>query len=441
VETPKIKKLGLFDLLSASLGMTIGAGIVTMIGPAIAETGRSAWLAYAFAVLLGFLNCLPFALQARLVYTPGGYYSLVADMLGQPLGAFTALAIIPSTMQLALYSAGVVTYVKVFVPGVNTKILATVITVVFLVLNLAKLDIFKRIQNVMFAVLLLSLGAFIVFGFTKINYPLVDFSDTAEFITNGSAGFWAATMILLYSTNTYKAMLSYGGIAENPKKNIPLTICLTPLVLLAFYCGVAIVDSCVLPVEQTAGQSLVSAASAVLPRWMFIIFIIGGCVMAMFTTINAAMKAYSQQFLKVAEDNWLPGFLGKINKNGQPVWMLTLVMCIALAAIWADMSINEIANNVVLIQFTYQLLPIICNYLLPTRHPECWEASGTKMSKGVYYLLNTIGLIATIIVIIGSASGITTTAIILSIVALVAILAYCFLRYKSGVTKNRYATW
>ena len=51
--------LGKADLYAISLGYVIGAGIVSLIGPAIALTGMSAWLAYLVAILFGFVANLP----------------------------------------------------------------------------------------------------------------------------------------------------------------------------------------------------------------------------------------------------------------------------------------------------------------------------------------------------------------------------------------------
>lgn len=48
------KKLGLTDLIAMSSGQVIGAGVVTLIGTAIACTGQAAWLAYGAAILSVF---------------------------------------------------------------------------------------------------------------------------------------------------------------------------------------------------------------------------------------------------------------------------------------------------------------------------------------------------------------------------------------------------
>lgn len=59
VPAPPPGKLGKAELYSLSIGQVIGAGIITLIGPAVAETGQSTWLAYLVAIILGFLLIMP----------------------------------------------------------------------------------------------------------------------------------------------------------------------------------------------------------------------------------------------------------------------------------------------------------------------------------------------------------------------------------------------
>lgn len=57
--SPQPGSLGLSELYAIALGYVIGAGIVTMVGPAIAVTGRSAWVAYFVAILFGLVINIP----------------------------------------------------------------------------------------------------------------------------------------------------------------------------------------------------------------------------------------------------------------------------------------------------------------------------------------------------------------------------------------------
>ena len=53
---PKPGILGRGDLFAIAVGMVIGSGMVTLIGPAMAYTGYSVWLAYLTAIVMGFFS-------------------------------------------------------------------------------------------------------------------------------------------------------------------------------------------------------------------------------------------------------------------------------------------------------------------------------------------------------------------------------------------------
>lgn len=51
--------LGKPELYALAIGQVIGAGVITLVVPAIKMTGYSAWLAYFVAILMGFFMILP----------------------------------------------------------------------------------------------------------------------------------------------------------------------------------------------------------------------------------------------------------------------------------------------------------------------------------------------------------------------------------------------
>ena len=55
---PKPGTLGRTELYALAIGQVIGAGVITLIVPAIKMTGYSAWLAYFVAILMGFVMIL-----------------------------------------------------------------------------------------------------------------------------------------------------------------------------------------------------------------------------------------------------------------------------------------------------------------------------------------------------------------------------------------------
>lgn len=81
------EKLNLMALVAIATGQVIGVGVINTTGLAIAETGRSTWLAYALAVVMGFVWVLPTVFFASIAKFKGGNYTIVHTLLGERAGA------------------------------------------------------------------------------------------------------------------------------------------------------------------------------------------------------------------------------------------------------------------------------------------------------------------------------------------------------------------
>ena len=55
------------DLFAIAVGMVIGSGMVTLIGPAMAYTGYSVWLAYLTAIVMGFFMVFPYIILLKTI--------------------------------------------------------------------------------------------------------------------------------------------------------------------------------------------------------------------------------------------------------------------------------------------------------------------------------------------------------------------------------------
>ena len=78
VNTPEPKPgiLERGDLFAIAVGMVIGSGMVTLIGPAMAMTGYSVWLAYLTAIVMGFFMVFPYIILGGTMRVAGGPYSI-----------------------------------------------------------------------------------------------------------------------------------------------------------------------------------------------------------------------------------------------------------------------------------------------------------------------------------------------------------------------------
>ena len=125
--TKQLKQcLGFWDLMGASVGQIIGAGIMTLLGSALAMTGRSVPFALGVAAILTIAQFLPMLFISGTVRLRGGRYTMVAMLAGEKLAGAYSIIYIFSNLSLSMYALSFASYfVSLFGFG-NEKIVALV---------------------------------------------------------------------------------------------------------------------------------------------------------------------------------------------------------------------------------------------------------------------------------------------------------------------------
>lgn len=426
---PKNKKLGSKELYAIAIGTVIGAGVFNVLGSAIAQTGKSVWIAYITAVVLGMLLNLPFWLMSSMATLKGGQYSMVAGLLDKKWAGMFLIGYIPTSFSYALFGLGLGQYVNSLFPQVNAKFMGVLVITVFFLLNLFDISNMAKFQKIMTWILIATLFMFILFGLPKVNGAPFAFDD-ADYFLNGGNGFLAAVILLVYSCTSYIQVTNYGGMAHRPKHTLPRVILAAACTIFVVYAGAAIVASGVLPIEEVAGKPLTYVARTILPAPLFIVLILGGVVMALATTLNSMFGSFGRIYAQGCEDGWFGGILAKRNKHGAPIVLLTISWLIGIVPILTDFDINTITNNIVLLTYAMGLLPRAALLMFPRKYPEVLAKSKTWHKTGLYYFVNVFSLLLQIVVMVLAAKALTPTIVICSLGALLLCGVFAFIRAK-----------
>ncbi len=424
------KILGRKELFALGIGQVIGAGVVTVLGSAIAVSGTSAWLAYGVAIVVGFVTILPFVFLSSVAGLRGGMYSLVGGLAGKTWAGIYLMCYIPNAFSLSLFGVALGQYTKSLLPFLNERMVGVLLTTLFFIINLMGIKGMAKAQKIMTWLLIGTLLMFIVFGMFQLQSSPFDWSSP-DFLLGGGTGFLEAVILLVYSTTSYYMVINFGGAAKRPKKDIPLVMLVTPLILFVVYCGAGIVATCVLPIAEVAGQPLTFVAKQVLPAPLFILFIVGGVMMALTSTLNSQFGAFGRIYSQGCKDGWFPGVLAKQNKNDQASVLLTLSWIIAIVPIITGFNVKDITNNIVLLTYISGLIPMFAVLTLPKKYPDQWKKSRLHIPDGLFYALMIFSIIVKLAVTYLSASALTTTALVVSLVAIALCFGYGFFRAKS----------
>ncbi len=422
------------DMFAIAVGMVIGSGMVTLIGPAMAYTGYSVWLAYLVAIVMGFFMVFPYIILGGTVRVAGGPYSIVTNLSGVSTGGLVAYTKLVTPILNSSFALALGLYLNNLVPGITAKAFAIGGVIILYVLNLLGMDIFAKVSKIMSTILLITMVLYVIFGLTQIRQPIFDFSGSKMF-TGGFKGFMLAALLLINSANGYYNILWYGKDAKRATKDVPFAAVSCVPCLLFIYVGLAMVTGGVLPHDEVAGvETILPAAQAILPNIVYKIFMIGGPIMAIITTLNGVFNDVRYPISQAAKDGWLPKAILKENRFGVTFYIYTYTLIIVLLPILFDMSIVTITNIFQVITFFMNVVVVYAISRVPKRYPDAWKNNRLHMKTGMLYVFCIISIVIyTVIFVKGLLSIKTAYAVAAVLVMAALIIIGIYLTNRGGI--------
>lgn len=428
------KVLGKIDLLALSVGAVVGAGVITVVGPGLALTGRSIWFAYFCALIFGVIINIPFFFVGSALRLKGGLYSMVANLGGDMAGGMFAVGFIAKMLIFGTFGKTLGIYVNSIFPALDSRWVGIAAITLFYLLNLFGLDAIAKFQKLMTALLIVGLMVLVVGGIPHLNPVVFNFSSP-EFFTAGPMGFIKAIFFLSYSTTAYYFTLNYGNSAKNATRDIPWAMAMTIPILVVLYCGTALVNAGTLPLADVVNQPLTIVAKTYLSRPLFVLFIVGGPIMAITTTLNAQFFSFSVPFVRATKEGWFPAWFGKTNSKGIPYIITSVMYLIGITPLLLNFNIKMIIDNTLLVTYTLMFFSYYAIWFLPKKFPEEWKRSTLHVGNQAFYSLMILSILAEFGVIVYAINALTPMVVGVSLVAIAACVLYAYFRYKSGKVK------
>lgn len=441
------------DLYAIGTGQVIGAGIVTYTITCLKMTGYSAWIAYVVAILLGFVLILPNLLASKVLRINGGFYSVVSSTMGGTGAGIFSYVFVLSLVGISTFIRATTEYIGDIIPALNSPTMKIALGMgliaFFLIVNLLGMDVFAKVQKLMVWILLASLVLFIVFGLPKVHLPIFDFNDP-DFLINGifkftdgqlTGGLFLAMFSFMNSTYGYGVIVGYGGQAKNAKKDMAPAMFLSMLTILVLYTLVAIVAAgCMSIKEYGDSTTLVYVAQRIMPGPLVYVFVIGGPVMALLTTINSSFNSASITIAKSVEDGWFPAAMAKKNRFGAFKWPLVLLTIFASVPVLLGFNIQQLLAYLGPISSSPVLIYLFGFLRFPKKFPEVFDKPG-GVGKKFYYVATVAAIIIQLAVFLRGVLASGPHAVIISLGALAIFIGAGVLRSKKGNVTIYDAVW
>jgi basic amino acid/polyamine antiporter, APA family len=430
------KKLNFLDCMGFCIGQIIGSGIMVLTGVVIGLTGHGTPLAFIGAAILVIFTLTPSVVLASSIPATGGGYTYIKRLIGERTGFVFLGMFVLSQVLIATFAKGFASYVVVLIPSWNETAVAMGILIIAVAINLIGLKTSAIVQNLMVVFLLLALSLFIAFGLPKVDWSTLT-PSIKNFMPNGIGKFLLGIGLLSFATGGAKFIAENGGEVENPKRNLPLSMIVSTLIVAVFYTLIGIVASGVLPIEAVAFKTLSDVAKVIFPAPLFVFFIIGGGMFALATTVNGTLSWVTRGMHVAATEKWLPEIFARQNKAGIPAALLIMFFIVGSIPIVTGMDIKSIAAMGIGVNMVCELMSVYACYLLPKKNPEAFASSPLGMKRtplNILLILATVLLLGTFYI---SLSDLKPNVLAMIAVYVVILLAYAQLRYKFVIEKNK----
>ncbi|MEA1973691.1 MAG: amino acid permease, partial [Candidatus Cloacimonadota bacterium] len=208
----------------------------------------------------------------------------------------------------AIFGISEIVYIATGFPVMFTSVIACLF---FIGLNIVGVKEAAKFQASLVAGLLLLMVLYIIFGVSEINT-----SHFQDFAPNGINSILATAGFIFISFGGLLKVASVSEEVKNPKRNIPLGMIVSVVIVTIIYTLLLIVTVGILPASTFTSSltPIADAAKNIAGKPGFIIISIAA-FLAFITTANAGIMSASRYPLALSRDNLLPKGISKVSKK------------------------------------------------------------------------------------------------------------------------------
>lgn len=350
------RQISFVGVFSLAVGAMISSGLFILPSLAFARSGPSSIISYLIAGFLAMVGSFSIIELATAMPKAGGDYYFINRSLGPLLGTFSGiLGWLALSLKSALAIFGI-SEVIFILTGFNHIITSGICVLFFVVLNLNGVKDAAKLQAILVFSLLLLLIIFI-----GSSIPQIERSHYEPFFKDGVGGMFVTAGFVFISFGGLLKVANLAEEIENPKRNIPLGMISSIIVVTILYVLVLIALTGVLGEgEFISSRTPVSdVAALILGSPGFILMTIASSF-AFITTANAGILASSRYPFALARDGLLPTFFTKTNKKEMPYVAIIMTGLIIFISLLFDLnSLVKVASSVILVSYVLTNLSVL----------------------------------------------------------------------------------
>jgi amino acid transporter len=203
--------------------------------------------------------------------------------------------------------------------------------------------------------------------------------------------------VVFFSYIGFAAIADAGGEVRNPRRNLPLGMLVSVVLVTVIYLAVVVVTYGSLPVDSITAAGNVPAAAALFLGSGVALFISFIAFTALISDISPSILATSRLSMAWAQDAVVPRRLATLSRFHTPRWTLILIAVIAIGVVVLFESFIEAINvTTIAILLTYSMV-CVAALVMPYKRPDLWQAATMKIPG--MWLVSILGLVTSLVLL------------------------------------------
>jgi APA family basic amino acid/polyamine antiporter len=351
------KDLKLIDVFAITSGAMISSGIFILPGIAFAKTGPSVFISYILAGILALVGAFSIVELASAMPRAGGDYFFITRSLGPLFGTIAGFL---SWFALSLKTAfAIIGIAEILLLGFGIPLLisSVILTILFLSINIIGVSAAGKLEIIIVMLLLALMVFYLITGFPSMN--MQRFKD---FTPQGINSVFLTAGFVFVAFGGLMQVASISEEVQNPKRNIPLGLFSSVIVVTLLYSLINIVVVGTLDASILSGNLTPVATSAerfLGPLGAFLLT--GAALLAFISTGNAGIMSASRYPFALSRDQLIPSFIDRVNpRTGTPVISIVITGVIIILSFLLDLEmLVKVASTVVIVSYILAQIAII----------------------------------------------------------------------------------
>ncbi len=352
------RSLGLYAVLTISIGAMVGSGIFVLPGLAFKIAGPSVVIAFFLAGLVVLPAALSKAEMATAMPEAGGTYLYIDRAMGPLMGTISGFGVWFTLIFKASFAlVGLSAYLNYFIEHPERPV-AVALGILLIGINLVGAK-----QTAKFQIVLVTSVILVLIGFVVVGIPRIDQAALQPLMPNGVKGLMSAAAVVFVSYAGVTKVASIAGEVRRPGRNIPLGMLVSVGFMMLLYPAIVAVIVGTSPADELVRtETPMTLAAEQFLGSAGVTMIAGVAVIALISMANAGVIASSRYPFAMARNNLAPQFLVKIGeRSGAPIAgiIVTGIVLIVLVLFVPLLELAKLASAFQLLVFALVNLALI----------------------------------------------------------------------------------